>query len=165
MQDWKNTVKTEDEKANPNNIDSDGDGIYDDEELTEEEEERYAKGPHVVIGKSVEEIEAEEKQKALQKNQEYQAEKYKQLTTPMSKEDTEKVLKEIANKMAESEPWKNYPIEQVPVEKEEEVKQRITGSDIKTCKDTDKKCMKGAKERLYAIESINASNCHTIRLI
>lgn len=44
---------------NPNNIDSDNDGMYDDEELTYEEEERLADAPKVIIGDEVEEDEEE----------------------------------------------------------------------------------------------------------
>lgn len=42
-------------EANPNNIDSDNDGIYDGKELTDGEEERLADAPKVITGDDVEE--------------------------------------------------------------------------------------------------------------
>ena len=50
-------TETDSSETNPNNIDSDNDGIYDDEELTDEEEERLADAPKVITGDDVEEEE------------------------------------------------------------------------------------------------------------
>jgi len=63
-EDWKNTVTTTDaEEANQNNIDSDKDGIYDDEELSEEEEKELAKS------KGADEMTDKEKKKLDEENQ------------------------------------------------------------------------------------------------
>ena len=52
-------------EENPNNVDSDNDGIYDDEELSEEEEKALADAPKVITGNDENEDELSERDVAV----------------------------------------------------------------------------------------------------